>query len=116
MTQGVRSQVCLSDSLCRFCFPNLGGSFFSPEGFSGILPPAVSLGGFSVTPPWYSAMLEQPGVTPGEGRAQAFQYGENRTPCKEDAHLFASGNTWERDADGWQPFGIIFSPQRLFIK
>lgn len=69
MTQGIGSQVCLSDSFCRFCSPDLGGSFFfSSGGFSGILPPAVSLEGFPVTPPWYSAVLEQPRVTLGEGR------------------------------------------------
>lgn len=57
-----------------------------------------------MTPPWCSAMLEQPGVTHGEGRAGVFpgvQYAEDRTPWKEDAHVFASGNTWERDADEW---------------
>lgn len=69
MTQGIGSQVCLSDSFCRFCSPNLGDSFFFPPGgFCGILPPAVSLEGFPVTSPWHSAMLEQPRVTPSEGR------------------------------------------------
>lgn len=50
MTHGIRSQVCRSDSFCRFCFSGLDDSFVSQRVFWGVCLFAVSLRGFSVLP------------------------------------------------------------------
>lgn len=46
MTHGIRSQVCRSDSFCRFCFSGLDDSFVSQRVFWGVCLFAVSLRGF----------------------------------------------------------------------
>lgn len=87
MTQGIRSQVCLGNSFCRFCSSHLDESFvFQRDFFWGVCLSAVSLRGFSVSPLCPPPkILEQPGEVHGQGRAQGFpgvQQGEDWSSAK----------------------------------
>ena len=50
VTHGIRSEACLSDSVCRFCSTNADDSFVSQQVFLGVCLSAVSPRGFSTLP------------------------------------------------------------------